>query len=186
VQQRAKEIREAQLIRGNPMKRIVDWLPLILPLLITSLEKAFLLSESMTARGFYSQHQDVPYHLVTGALIIAVFLIFSGWILGIYDYPWVISAGLYSLSCLILLLTLVYASRRVKITRYHQEKWCERDSFSTVLLLTALVIWILLQAGEMLPTTAYTPYPFLSLPPVQIAGIVLSLTPLVPLPFFEK
>ncbi len=29
IQQRIREIREAQLIRGNPMKKVADWLPIL-------------------------------------------------------------------------------------------------------------------------------------------------------------
>jgi len=50
VQERAREIKEAQMIRGNPMKQVGDWLPLIVPLLVTSLEKAFLLAEVSIGR----------------------------------------------------------------------------------------------------------------------------------------
>ena len=45
IQKRAREIKEAQMIRGNPMKKISDWLPIIIPLLVTSLENAFQLAE---------------------------------------------------------------------------------------------------------------------------------------------
>lgn len=186
VQQRAKEIREAQLIRGNPMKRISDWLPLILPLLITSLENAFLLSESMTARGYHSHHQAVPYRLVTGSLILAAFLIFSAWILGIYDYPILISAGLYSMAGVIVLFVFLFANRKVKVTYYRREIWGKRDTIVTLLLVSALTVWIVFQTGSGLPTTAYSPYPSLAFPSVEFLGIVLSLSPIIPLLFIDR
>jgi len=186
VQQRAKEIREAQLIRGNQMKRISDWLPLFLPLLITSLENAIVLSESMTARGYHSQRSAVPARIVTSSLIFSAFLIFSGWILGIYDYPILFSTGLYSIGGLVILIIFLYANRRVKITRYHHETWHRRDSFTVLLLVTAFVVWIVLQTGAKLPTAAYSVYPALSFPAVQVEGIVLSCTPIIPLPFLNK
>ncbi len=45
-------IREAQQVRGHKVRGIRDLLPLLLPLLVTSLERAMQLAESMEARGF--------------------------------------------------------------------------------------------------------------------------------------
>jgi energy-coupling factor transport system permease protein len=48
----AKEIREAQLIRGHRIRRIRDMLPFVMALLTTGLERSFQLAESMESRGF--------------------------------------------------------------------------------------------------------------------------------------
>ena len=48
----AREIREAQLIRGHRMRRLRDMLPFLMALLTTGLERSFQLAESMEARGF--------------------------------------------------------------------------------------------------------------------------------------
>ena len=45
-------IREAQQVRGHRVRGLRDLLPLIMPLLITALERAMQLAESMEARGF--------------------------------------------------------------------------------------------------------------------------------------
>ncbi len=45
-------IREAQQVRGHRVRGLRDLLPLIMPLLITALERAMRLAESMEARGF--------------------------------------------------------------------------------------------------------------------------------------
>ncbi len=52
IQKRTREIREAQMIRGNPMKKIADWIPIIIPLLVNSLESAFILAEIINCSWF--------------------------------------------------------------------------------------------------------------------------------------
>ena len=50
----ARQIREAQRIRGHRFRGLRDLLPLILPLLASGLERAIQLAEAMEARGFAS------------------------------------------------------------------------------------------------------------------------------------
>ncbi len=50
----AKEIRQAQRIRGHRFRGIRDLLPLVMPLLANGLERAIQLAETMEARGFGS------------------------------------------------------------------------------------------------------------------------------------
>ena len=54
-----QQIREAQAVRGHALRRLRDWLPLFMPLLVGGLERALQLSEAMTARGFASQGQPL-------------------------------------------------------------------------------------------------------------------------------
>src|SRR3954447_16306507 len=58
----ARQIREAQAIRGHRLVRLRDWLPLLLPLLVGGLERAFQLAEAMAGRGFASAGQ--PQHAI--------------------------------------------------------------------------------------------------------------------------
>jgi len=186
VQQRAREIKEAQMIRGNQMKRIVDWLPLMLPLLITSLENAFLLSESMTARGYHTHPKSYSELRITFPIIIATFIIFSGWILRLYDYPQVISMILYSTATLIIFFSLYFANRKLKITYYHQESWQKFDIVPAVLLIVTLAAWTSLQISGNLSSASYSPYPNLSRPLIQFSGIALSFSSILPLLFIDK
>ena len=48
-------IREAQQVRGHKVRGVRDVLPLVMPLLVTALERARQLAESMEARGFGGQ-----------------------------------------------------------------------------------------------------------------------------------
>ena len=183
IQRRAREIKEAQLIRGNPMKRISDWLPLLLPLLITSLEKAFLLSESMTARGFHNQRDQFSNRFLAISLIFATFFIFSGWILRLYAYSFLISFSFYLLSGGFIVFALFYANRKVNITHYHRETWSWEDVLSSILLVAAGATWITLLTTGNLPSTAYTPLPKLLLPQIQFQGVLLFFAPMLPLLF---
>lgn len=186
VQQRAREIKEAQLIRGNQMKRIVDWLPLLGPLLITSLENAFSLSESMTARGYHSHTKSLSGLYVTFPIIIATFFIFSGWILRLYDYPSVISFVLYFIGGLTIIISILLANRKIKISHYHKELWGIEDLMISAIFVGIIVIWILLQTSGKLTSVSYSPYPNLTLPGIQFSGIVLNASLILPVIFLDK
>jgi energy-coupling factor transport system permease protein len=179
IQQRAREIREAQMIRGNPMKKISDWIPILIPLLVTSLENAFLLAESMTARGFHKQTDlQSPRSLVS--LSLAAFLVFSGWILHMYRFPSLVFISLYVLGASLVAGTLITIGKHVKVTRYHQETWTLTDKSSAVLIGIYLSGFTFLALTGRLPTLGFSPYPQLKLPATQVLGFTFSLIPFLP------
>lgn len=180
IQQRAQEIKEAQMIRGNPMKKISDWLPLFIPLLVTSLENAFLLSESMTSRGFYSRKNAPPQEYTLIGIIIAVFTVFSGWILRLYSYPQIISIIFYFTGGIVLLSTLTIASRRLKVTRFNQETWTRSDILMTITLIALTCTWLILNLSQNITSFIYSPYPGIHQPEVQMTGVLLSTASLLP------
>lgn len=55
-----EQIRQAQAVRGHRVRGLRDLLPLLLPLLITALERALQLSESLEARGFTARRGRIP------------------------------------------------------------------------------------------------------------------------------
>ena len=78
----AKEIRQAQRIRGHHIRGIRDLLPLIMPLLASALERAIQLAETMEARGFGSivnplSHRQAILSQV-GTLLALVHIGFAG------------------------------------------------------------------------------------------------------------
>jgi len=181
IQQRAREIKEAQMIRGNPMKRISDWVPLFIPLLVTSLENAILLSASMTSRGFYRQQSESTMSdLPLISLIVSAFMVFSGWVLRMYDYPKLISTLLYISAATIIFLTLFLTGRRSQATQYHQEIWQKKDILGSVLFIAAVLIWNLVNYFNPIPSLSYSPYPELSFPDIQPAYIFFLFVPLLP------
>jgi len=179
IQQRAREIKEAQMIRGNPMKKISDWIPIMIPLLVTSLENAILLAESMTARGFHKQtNLQSPRALVS--LILAAFLIFSGWILHMYRFPSLVFISFYVLGASLVAATLITIGKRANVTRYHQETWTKTSKFSAVLIGIYLSGFAVLALTGRLPTLGFSPYPQLNLPATQVLGFTFSLIPFLP------
>jgi energy-coupling factor transport system permease protein len=179
IQQRAREIKEAQMIRGNSMKKISDWMPILIPLLVTSLEKAILLAESMTARGFHKQVDlRTPQNLVS--LILGAFAVFSGWVLQLYRYPLAISVSLYGLGAGLIAITMINIGKRVRVTRYHHESWLLADTLTAALIGIYLLAFAGLALSGRLATLGFSPYPRLTLPAVQVLGLVFSLFPFIP------
>jgi energy-coupling factor transporter transmembrane protein EcfT len=181
IQQRIREIREAQLIRGNPMKKVADWLPILIPLMVSSLEDAFLLSESMTSRGFHT-HSIMKYSsLYLVLLIISAFAVFAGWIFGLYDYPKLLSIGLYILAALVVIIIFVVSGRGNPSKSYKQEAWHLADKIASMSFSLALMTTLTLLFMDNGPTFSYSPYPVIAFPQLHWTGIVLSLIPGIPL-----
>lgn len=181
IQQRANEIKEAQVIRGNQMKKIRDWLPILLPLLISSLENSVNLSESMTSRGFQTQPELKSTKITLISLIIATFIIFSAWVLSLFDYPGFLTIPFYALGGGLVIATLILASKKSQSTRYKIEVWSKRDILSSVIFISAVIWVIMLVQLEMLPSLAYSPYPSLRTPGFSVPGLLMSTIPLLPL-----
>lgn len=179
IQQRTREIKEAQMIRGNPMKKIADWLPILIPLLVSSLENAIQLAESMTARGFH-KHTQVRSSIALVGFILAAFSIFSGWILQLYQYPSFMFISLYIIGAGLTLYILFRIGRQSKITRYHQEPWQQADIILGFFVTFSLVFFAYMALSDRLLSLNFSPYPRLNPPAFQVIGVVLSLVPIIP------
>ncbi len=176
----AKEIRQAQRIRGHRFRGIRDLLPLVVPLLANGLERAIQLAETMEARGFgsavdpLSRRQAILNQLSTlvallgllaGLSILAFFPASRTW-------GWVL-AGLGFAG---LLGILGLQGRRVRRTRYRRPRWQARDT--VVVMASVVVLTVIVVARLIMPETFYySPYPPNSLlPPFQpLVGITLLL-----------
>jgi energy-coupling factor transport system permease protein len=176
----AKEIREAQLIRGHRFRGIRDLLPLILPLLASGLERAIQLAETMEARGFgstvvpLSRWEGIRNQLATVAALVSLLvgLVVITYFPGQSRWGW----GLVGLAGAGLLAVFVVQGRRVHRTRYRRTDWAWRDTAlaSAGAVVVAVVVAARLTTPESL---VYTPYPPSSLlPPFNpYAGTVLLL-----------
>jgi len=186
IQERTAQIKEAQMIRGNPMKKLSDWLPILIPLMVTSLENAVQLSESMTARGFQAQKESSNSSSPLIILILGTFLVFSGWLLTLFGYPIWLSWALYLIAGLLIALIFFTLSKRINIVHLHQDHWLSGDIFAIIffglvfLLMTGLIIS---QHNDFL---SYSPYPTLAFPKLSAYGWLLGLVPGVPLVFNYK
>jgi energy-coupling factor transport system permease protein len=157
----AQHIREAQAMRGHRLERLRDWLPMLMPLLIGGLERAFALAEAMAARGFAA---DTPSHKSQqghGAISIALACLLAGWLLILvwaYD-----SLGLLLmlLGSLIMGYNFWRISKNSTHTRYRQIPWNHRD---TAIILGALVTLLVFIAPlPALDRSALSFYPYPSL-----------------------
>ena len=181
IQQRFREIREAQLIRGNPMKKVADWLPILIPLLVSSLEDAFLLSESMTSRGFHSSSIKNNASINLILLIFSAFTVFAGWVFSLYDYPQLLSVGLYLFAAIVIIAILIISGRGNPVKSYKKEIWHRNDILACVTFSLVLITTLALLFMDNTSSFSYSPYPAIALPPVHWTGMVLSLVPGLPL-----
>jgi energy-coupling factor transport system permease protein len=176
----AREIREAQRIRGHRFRGIRDLLPLILPLLANALERAIQLAETMEARGFgsatipLSRRRAILTQLGT---LVALLGLLAGMSLVAYlpegrTWGWMLAA----LAVGGMLAVFALQGRQVQRTRYRRPAWTRRD---TAVVLASAVVFAAVVAGrltipQMLIYSPYPPYPLL--PPFHpLVGAALLL-----------
>ncbi len=164
-----QRIRDAQAIRGHQLRGLRDWQPLIIPLLVSSLEQAMSLAEAMVSRG-YGATKNVRQPLaVQLGLLAGLLLALIGWFASFWlGWPgWL----LMGLGVAILFYLLWTMSRQVMVTRYQPELWSKWDSLLVGLAVVPLLV--MLFGGD---TAVYTPYPKILLPPFEpIVGFSLLL-----------
>lgn len=164
----AKDIREAQRIRGHRFRGVRDLLPLVLPLLANSLERAIQLAETMDARGFASTSAPVSQRSAV-AIQLGTLVSLLGLLAGLFVVAYLPGAGswgwaLVALSVGLLLAIFALQGRGVKRTRYRRPAWTWRDT--TLVCASALVLLIVMIARWTNPETLiYSPYPPNSLLP---------------------
>lgn len=176
----AKEIREAQRIRGHRFRGIRDLLPLIMPLLASGLERAIQLAETMEARGFGSAVEPLPPRralMIQVAGLLALITLLAGLFITAYfaenrTWGWVI----IGLGVAGLLATFQIQAGRVRQTRYRRVAWHSRDI--VVVAACVLAVGAFAAARLAVPEALYySPYPPSALwPPFQpVAGAALLL-----------
>ena len=177
-------IREAQAIRGQQLKKLRDWLPLVIPLLIGGLERAMQIAEAMTARGFTAQSERKISRLEKALLPLGLIFIILGWILELStQLP--VSGGWLILTGLLCLLSLFFISgKRVRKTTYAQEAWTKVSTWITIFALVLSFSFILPFPGQQ--ALLYEPYPLVKLPDFSILHGLLTLTSLAPIFFIGE
>jgi energy-coupling factor transport system permease protein len=176
----AREIREAQRIRGHRFRGLRDLLPLVMPLLASSLERAIQLAETMEARGFASAVQPLSGRaaLASQAGTLAGLLALLAGLFVVTYFPQSGAWGwaMIGLAVAALLAIFLLQGRRVHRSRYRRPRWQARDTVLAVA--SAVVLGAVVAARLTTPEAlAYTPFPPSSLlPPFDpLAGSVLLL-----------
>jgi energy-coupling factor transport system permease protein len=176
----AREIREAQRIRGHRFRGLRDLLPLVMPLLASSLERAIQLAETMEARGFASAVQPLSSRaaLASQAGTLAGLLALLAGLFVVTYFPQSGAWGwaMIGLAVAALLAIFLLQGRRVHRSRYRRPRWQARDTVLAVA--SAVVLGAVVAARLTTPEAlAYTPFPPSSLlPPFDpLAGSVLLL-----------
>jgi energy-coupling factor transport system permease protein len=177
----AKEIREAQLIRGHRIRRIRDMMPFVMALLTTGLERSFQLAESMESRGFGNvrtlpKTRDVLYKAL-------VLLGLGGFLSGFFGLTyWAAfhTAGwvIVILSVALLLTVFWMQGKRITRTHYHHDRftWGDGVVLAACLCVIAALAWFrIYDAASLL----YYPYTDL-LPPFRPALGAALLTLILP------
>jgi energy-coupling factor transport system permease protein len=177
----AKEIRQAQRIRGHRFRGLRDLLPLVMPLLANSLERAIQLAETMESRGFGSVANPLSRRgamLVQALIALGLLGVLASLTLMAYSSQPAAWAWLpASLGVAGLFLAFGLQGRQVHRTRYRRPPWYARDTI--LALACGLVIIVVILAKAALPgMLAYTPFPPNPLlPPFNalVGGVLLLL-----------
>ena len=164
----AREIREAQRIRGHRFRSLRDLLPLVMPLLASSLERAIQLAETMEARGFGSSVEPLSGRaaLATQLGTLGALLVL---LVGLFTVTYFPEAGtwgwmLAGLATGALVAVFLLQGRRVRRSRYRRPRWQARDTI--LASASALVLVAVIAARLAVPEAlAYTPFPPSSLLP---------------------
>lgn len=165
-----KRIREAQAVRGHRVQGIRDWLPIVVPLLVSGLERAMGLAEAMVARG-YGAVVDEEQTLRTQVLLaVGLLMLLTGWLAYLFRMTWRIPAvAMMLVGAGLIGLAMWLTGRAVQHTVYRARRW--RSSDTLAVLGCALTLIVALTQREAL---YYSPYPQLGVPPFDpLVGLAL-------------
>lgn len=159
----ARDIREAQRIRGHRFRSWRDQLPLIMPLLTTALERAIQLAESLESRGLGGVAMRAESHARRWQRLILIGLVLLlGGLLGRAFWPqqMVAAYALLLAATGLLLYAMARLGRQTRRTLYRRTVWRRGDTLvalvgALVLAGVALLRWL---AGAALIYYPFPPY----------------------------
>ena len=154
-------IREAQAARGHRVRGLRDWLPILVPLLVSGLERSIGLAEAMVARGYgaISDRDNPPRY--AWSLALGLMALLGGWLAYLFLPSWKgIALGALLVGAGLIVGVLWLAGRAVPHTAYRTHRWTTRDTL--VVLGCGGTLAVALMNREAL---YYSPYPRLTLPP---------------------
>jgi len=158
----AREIREAQRIRGHRFRGVRDLVPLVLPLLGNALERAIQLAETMEARGFgsstgtESQRSALLSRIATLASLLGLLVGF--FVVAYFGEAQAAGWCVAGLSVGALAVILWFQGRNVHRTRYRRVRLTRRDG--AILIASGLVLAATLLVKLLRPAlVSYNPFP---------------------------
>lgn len=173
-----QEIREAQQVRGHRVRGVRDLLPLILPLLVTALERAMNLAGSMEARGFGGQvvaasgRQRLAHQL---ALLSGLSLVGLGLAINAFWSELQVAGYAQVAGGLALMLWSFWdVGSRSRRTRYHRWPWTRLDRVMVFVGGSGALAWLALMLLRpdwlhYYPYAPYSPWPTFN----PLVGLVL-------------
>ena len=174
------QIREAQRLRGHQVRGARDWLPLVMPLLVSGLERAMQLAEAMTARGFGNLSEAQTAHNISRSLIVFGLATLAGGVAGSLIGAGALSTALIVVGGLAVIAALWLQGRGVKRTHYRPQLWTPRDWAVVAGALLVIALYLLPLPGVDQSSLAYSPYPRLSFPQVNLLIAIGSVGLAVP------
>jgi len=184
-----QEIRQVQQMRGHRVRGLRDLLPLIMPLLITALERAMQLAESMEARGFGGQFTAGGAGRGIGGQVAVLFGLaglgvgFAG--LGFWPERRLVAALLVAGGVAALAGAFWEQGRHVRRSHYRRWHWHRADRVVLLVSLVGAAIWALawLVRDEWFFFYPYPPYaPWPTFQPLLGLVIMALATPGLLLP----
>jgi energy-coupling factor transport system permease protein len=154
-------IRQAQAVRGYRLRGLRDWPPIVVPLLISGLERSMGLAEAMVARGYGAVSDQAQPLRTSAGLVLGLLTLLGGWLTFLFWPAWrEAGIGLMIGGGTLIVGVVWLAGRSVRHTVYRPRPWTARDTLAVTGC--GLTLAITLTQREAL---YYSPYPRLILPP---------------------
>ncbi|HDQ72863.1 MAG TPA: energy-coupling factor transporter transmembrane protein EcfT [Chloroflexi bacterium] len=177
-----KRIRQAQAVRGHRVGGLRDWPPIVVPLLVSGLERSMGLAEAMVARGYGATTSQAQALRTSGGLALGLLILLGGWLTFLFYPAWrAVGTGLLIGGGALVVGVVWLAGRSVCHTVYRPRHWTVRDTLVVAGCGMALAT-ILLPSSLGRDTLHYSPYPQLTWPifdPLLGLGLLGLLTPAV-------
>lgn len=156
-----ERIRQAQAVRGHQVRGIRDWIPIVVPLLVSGLERAMGLAEAMVARGYGAIRGEKHTLRTQSMLVLGLLVLLTGWLAYLFKPIWRAPgvAGMV-LGATIIGLTVRLAGQGVQHTVYRPHAWSVKHTLAAAGCAIVLTV-----AMTQRQTLYYSPYPQITWPP---------------------
>ena len=175
-----ERIRQAQAVRGHRVRGLRDWPPIIVPLLVSGLERSMGLAEAMVARGYGSTTDQAQPLRTSAGLALGLLAVLGGWLLFLLQAAWRgAGLGLMAGGVMLILIVVWLAGRSVHHTEYRPRHWTRKDTLVVAGCAVALAV-VMLPPRLGRDTLYYSPFPHLSAPgfdPLVGLGLLALLMP---------